>query len=162
METKRTVVGIGEVLVTDSPGEILVTYSLGSCIGIAIHDPATGTVGLAHFKLPSSIQDRERAAKEPGLFVDTGMAELLKLMAGRSGSAKGFVVKVAGGGKFLGGDPSDLWFGISPEGIGSIGMLVNAVITVIVTLLTPPPPPEVAELVEKVRTPRRGLPLRTH
>ncbi len=61
--------------------------------------------------------------------------------------------------KFLGGDPADLWFGISPEGIGTLGMLVNTAITVGVTLLTPPPPPEIAELVESVRTPRQALPL---
>ena len=56
--------------------------------------------------------------------------------------------------KFLGGDPANLWFGISPEGIGTLGMVVNASITIAVSLLTPPPPPEVVALVESVRTPR--------
>ena len=54
--------------------------------------------------------------------------------------------------KFLGVDP--WFFGISPEGIGSIGMVLNFATTLTVSRLTPPPPPEIQELVENVRTPR--------
>jgi cation/acetate symporter len=44
-------------------------------------------------------------------------------------------------------------FGISAQGIGSIGMLLNFVVTVAVSAVTPPPPPSIQELVESVRTP---------
>ncbi len=48
----------------------------------------------------------------------------------------------------------DQWFlGISPEGFGTIGMLVNVAVTVTVSLLTPPPPEHVRRLVESVRVP---------
>jgi cation/acetate symporter len=57
--------------------------------------------------------------------------------------------------KFLGGTKDQLWFGISPEGIGALGVLVNTAVTVGVTLLTPAPPAEVTELVESIRAPRR-------
>ncbi|MFW5721795.1 MAG: cation acetate symporter, partial [Desulfohalobiaceae bacterium] len=54
--------------------------------------------------------------------------------------------------KFLGVAP---WFlGISPEGIGTVGMLLNFVVTLGVSSVTPAPPPEIQELVESVRTPR--------
>ncbi|MDQ7836754.1 MAG: sodium:solute symporter family protein [Humidesulfovibrio sp.] len=54
--------------------------------------------------------------------------------------------------KFMGVAP---WFmGISPEGIGTVGMLINMVMTVIVSLSTAPPPVEIQELVENVRIPR--------
>jgi cation/acetate symporter len=43
--------------------------------------------------------------------------------------------------------------GISPEGIGAVGMLVNLVVTSIVSRLTPPPPPSVQELVDSIRQP---------
>jgi cation/acetate symporter len=43
---------------------------------------------------------------------------------------------------------------ISPEGIGVVGMLVNAVVTVLVTLATPKPPQEIRDMVENVRVPR--------
>ena len=45
-------------------------------------------------------------------------------------------------------------FGISPEGIGSVGMVLNLIVSVTVCLLTPPPPPNVQEMVERIRAPR--------
>jgi len=53
---------------------------------------------------------------------------------------------------FMGADP--WFFGISPQGIGSVGMVINFIVTVIVSLMTPPPPQEIQELVESVRIPR--------
>ncbi len=49
--------------------------------------------------------------------------------------------------------PDRWWFGISPEGIGSIGMLINFATTLIVSRLTPEPPKHVQELVDRVRLP---------
>lgn len=47
------------------------------------------------------------------------------------------------------------WFlGISPEGIGFVGMLLNFAVALSVSATTPPPPPEVQELVETIRIPR--------
>ena len=56
----------------------------------------------------------------------------------------------------LGGSglPEDYWFGISPEGIGTLGMLFNFIIAILVSRLTAPPPKEVQELTERIRTPR--------
>ena len=50
------------------------------------------------------------------------------------------------------------WFGmeqgISPQGIGTIGMLLNFAVTITISMMTPPPPQEVMDLVESVRVPR--------
>lgn len=46
------------------------------------------------------------------------------------------------------------WFGISPEGIGTIGMLLNTAVALTVSRFTPPPPPEIQQLVERIRIPR--------
>ncbi|HKK93938.1 MAG TPA: VC_2705 family sodium/solute symporter, partial [Longimicrobiales bacterium] len=46
------------------------------------------------------------------------------------------------------------WFGISPEGIGTIGMLINFAVAVTVSRFTPPPPRAVANMVEDIRVPR--------
>ncbi|MFK7933445.1 MAG: sodium:solute symporter family protein [Saprospiraceae bacterium] len=46
------------------------------------------------------------------------------------------------------------WFGISPEGFGTIAMVVNLVVAMVVSRLTPAPPQEVQELVENIRVPR--------
>lgn len=45
------------------------------------------------------------------------------------------------------------WFGISPEGIGTLGMLVNFGVAFTVDRFTPAPPPEVQDLVENIRVP---------
>ncbi|MGK7941098.1 MAG: sodium:solute symporter family protein [Crocosphaera sp.] len=45
------------------------------------------------------------------------------------------------------------FFGVSPEGIGTLGMVLNVIVTLVVSRLTPPPPPEVQELVENLRSP---------
>jgi cation/acetate symporter len=46
-------------------------------------------------------------------------------------------------------------FGISPEGIGTVGMLLNFAVTLVVSRLTPAPPREVQELVEEIRLPHK-------
>jgi cation/acetate symporter len=53
--------------------------------------------------------------------------------------------------KFAGMEP--WFFGVSPEGIGTLGMLINLVVTLVVSRLTPPPPAEIQLLVENLRTP---------
>ena len=62
--------------------------------------------------------------------------------------------------QFLGGTKDQYFFasdgsgGISPEGIGFVGMILNFAVTIIVSHLTPAPPKEVVELVEQVREPQ--------
>ncbi len=52
---------------------------------------------------------------------------------------------------------ADEWlFGISPEGIGTIGMLLNFTLAIVVSRFTPPPPEEVQRLVDEIRLPRRA------
>jgi len=46
------------------------------------------------------------------------------------------------------------WFGISPEGIGTLGMLINFAVALTVSRFTPPPPRAVANMVEDIRVPR--------
>ena len=49
---------------------------------------------------------------------------------------------------------TDYWFGISPEGIGLIGMLVNFAVANIISTLTPPPSQEIVQMVEQIRVPK--------
>ncbi|MCB9230359.1 MAG: cation acetate symporter [Bacteroidia bacterium] len=46
------------------------------------------------------------------------------------------------------------WLGISPAGIGTLGMILNFAVSLLVSRFTPPPPPEVQEMVEEIRIPR--------
>ena len=55
------------------------------------------------------------------------------------------------------GLPENFWWGISPEGIGTLGMILNFVIALIVSRFTTAPPKEVQELTERIRTPRGSV-----
>ena len=74
----------------------------------------------------------------------------------REGAVAGMIVGLVFTGgyiianKFFGMEP---WFGISAEGIGTVGMIINFVVTLSVTSITSPPPDRIQELVEGVRTP---------
>ena len=58
-------------------------------------------------------------------------------------------------GLFGGGNPNDWWFGISPEGIGTLGMLINLFTALVIMKFTPPPPNEVQKIVENIRIPEK-------
>ena len=49
--------------------------------------------------------------------------------------------------------PDNWLFGISPEGIGTVGMVLNFIVSIVVSTMTPPPPEEVQDLVEDIRVP---------
>ena len=55
------------------------------------------------------------------------------------------------------GLPENFWWGISPEGIGTLGMILNFIIALIVSRFTTAPPKEVQELTERIRTPRGSV-----
>lgn len=50
------------------------------------------------------------------------------------------------------------WLGISPEGIGTVGMMLNFAVALVVSRLTPPPPPQVQRMVDSIRIPRGAGP----
>lgn len=95
----RKIVGIGEYEATNTPGEALKTFALGSCVAIIFLDPNTHTVSLAHIALPDSGIDKKRAEDMPAYFADTGIPALLKRMAdlGSIPKGAGFIVKLVGG-----------------------------------------------------------------
>ena len=54
---------------------------------------------------------------------------------------------------FGGGSKEDWWFGISPEGFGTVAMLLNFIVSILISKFTPDPPEEVQEIVETIRIP---------
>ena len=60
---------------------------------------------------------------------------------------------------FGGGTSQEWWFGISPEGFGTVAMAVNFAVSLIIAFLSPKPPVEIQELVENIRIPSgAGIP----
>lgn len=94
---KTLVVGVADMTASNDPGAELVTYSLGSCLGISVYDPVAKAGGLLHVMLPSSAIDLDKAARSPFMFVDTGVPRLFRAVAGMGGEPRRFTIKVAGG-----------------------------------------------------------------
>ncbi len=95
------VVDIADYKVTDDPKAELITYSLGSCIGVAIWDPVARVGGLLHYMLPDSTVSRGKAENNPAMFADTGIPLLFRSAYKLGAEKKRLVVKVAGGSTLL-------------------------------------------------------------
>ncbi len=63
---------------------------------------------------------------------------------------------------FGGGTKSDWWFGISPEGFGTVAMILNFIVSLIVASLTSPPPETVQQIVEHIRIPKGAAEAQKH
>jgi chemotaxis protein CheD len=83
------------------PAATLVTYSLGSCIGIAIYDPAVKAGGLLHYMLPESNLDATKAKNNPFMFADSGIPLLFKETYKLGAKKQRMKVVVVGGAQIL-------------------------------------------------------------
>ncbi|ACV67961.1 CheD, stimulates methylation of MCP protein [Desulfohalobium retbaense DSM 5692] len=75
------VLGVGDMAVSRCPSDVLATYALGSCVGVALVDSYRCMAGLAHVALPDSRINPQKGQEQPGYFADTALEALLKEMA---------------------------------------------------------------------------------
>lgn len=73
----------------------LISYGLGSCIGIAIYDSVTKIGGLSHIMLPDSKQARSN--ENPAKFADTALPLMVNEMISMGASRSRLTAKIAGG-----------------------------------------------------------------
>ena len=71
------IVGVADCQTSNDAKATLVTFALGSCIGLGMFDPSAKVGGLLHILLPDSHLDLIKAAKNPSMFADTGVAALI-------------------------------------------------------------------------------------
>ncbi len=88
-------VGISDLKVCKAP-DVLVTYALGSCIGICMVDEATGIGGLSHIMLPDSTQSMS-GKDMPMRFADTAVPMLINQLVALGASRSRLKAKIAGG-----------------------------------------------------------------
>lgn len=101
MRNTSRVISIGDCQVSREPDVTLVTYALGSCIAVIIHDAVAGVGGLLHFMLPESNLDPAKAGRNPFLFADTGIPLLFRNAYQLGADKKRLVVTVAGGARMM-------------------------------------------------------------
>ena len=94
---RPVIIGMADVKVSDNPDDTLITYALGSCLGIIVHDPVAHVAGLLHVMLPSSQIDEVKAKAQPAMFVDTGVPLLFKECYRLGARKERMTVSVAGG-----------------------------------------------------------------
>ena len=95
------VVDISDMIVSTNREEVIVTYSLGSCVGVTLYDPVAGVGGMIHCMLPLSKINKERAQDTPCMFVDTGVMKLLQAVFDLGAERGRIIAKVAGAAKLL-------------------------------------------------------------
>ena len=95
------VVDIADFAVSNDPSATLITYSLGSCIGVSIWDPNVHVGGMLHYMLPESSLSPEKAKSSPAMFCDTGIPRMFRAAYELGAVKKRLVVKVAGGSLLL-------------------------------------------------------------
>lgn len=96
--SKLIVIGISDQNIAFPP-DTLVTYALGSCVGICLYDRAVRMVGLSHILLPESFS----LGTDINLykFADTAIIELIKSMERSGASRMRMTAKIAGGAKMF-------------------------------------------------------------
>ena len=90
-------VGVADMKISASRGDLIVTHALGSCLGVAVHDPVASVGGLLHVMLPLSTIDPAKADRNPFMFVDTGFPALLIECFKIGAQKQRMEIRVAGG-----------------------------------------------------------------
>lgn len=93
--SKTVTVGIADLNAVKSP-DVLVTYALGSCVGICLYDATAGVAGLSHIMLPSSTL-MTNLEHQPKKFADTAIVQLIKQMEALGAKKIMMKAKIAGG-----------------------------------------------------------------
>ena len=96
MNDKLTV-GIADMKMAQGSGE-LITYALGSCIGLCFYDPALKLGALLHIILPLNM---EAGRTHPLKYADSGIRETLRQMEAKGAARSRMIVKIAGGAKMF-------------------------------------------------------------
>jgi chemotaxis protein CheD len=94
---QQLVVDISDMKVSKDPQVELITYSLGSCIGVTVWDPDVRVGGMLHYMLSESRLAPSKAESKPAMFADTGIPLLFRAVYALGGVKRRLIVKVAGG-----------------------------------------------------------------
>lgn len=90
-------VTISDMKFSTKPEDVIITYSLGSCLGVTAYDPKLRIGGLVHCLLPHASAARKKARDKPFMFVNTGVAMMVRKLIDLGASKERLVFKAAGG-----------------------------------------------------------------
>lgn len=96
MDNKH-IVGIADMKIARAEG-ILITYALGSCVGVCLYDPITKLGGMVHIMLPEALSTGSQNVFK---YADTGIRETIRKMEVFGAKKERMVCKIAGGAKMF-------------------------------------------------------------
>ena len=105
---QKITVGIADMKIGKG-NDVIITYALGSCIGLCFHDPVLKLGALLHIMLPLNM---EPGRKNPLKYADSGIRETLRQMEMKGAQRSRITVKIAGGAKM---------FEVNGGSLGNIG-----------------------------------------
>jgi len=112
----KYLVGVADMKISTSQEDEIITYALGSCLGITIYDPVARIGAMMHVMLPSSTIDPIKAESNPCMFVDSGIKKLF-LDSYKSGAERGRLIVHAAGGACANGLEQDDYFQIGKRNV---------------------------------------------
>ena len=96
-EPNKITIGIADMKLARGQG-MLITYALGSCIGICLHDPLLKLGALIHIMLPLNMETNRTNTMK---YADTGLRETLRQMEAMGAKRARITAKIAGGAKMF-------------------------------------------------------------
>ena len=96
-EPNKITIGIADMKLARGQG-MLITYALGSCIGICLHDPVLKLGALIHIMLPVNMETNRTNTMK---YADTGLRETLRQMEAMGAKRTRITAKIAGGAKMF-------------------------------------------------------------
>ena len=95
--SESLVVGVADCALSTDASTTLITYALGSCIAVALHDPCARVAGLLHFMLPEPMGNAHHAGENPWMYATTGLPLLLAQAIELGATKRTMHVRLIGG-----------------------------------------------------------------
>ncbi len=128
---RQVAVGLADRALSTDVNSLLITFALGSCLGVSLWDPIAHVGGLLHLMLPESSTNPEKGVTQPFMFADTGVPRFFKEAYALGAEKARLVVCVAGGASL--GVPGESCFQIGQRNIATLrklfwknGVLIHA------------------------------------
>ncbi len=114
------IVDIAGMAVSPNPDDVLITYALGSCLGIVLYDPVIKVGGLAHVMLPDSSLENGSTDFNRLKYIDTGVPMLFKEMYRYNAQKHRIRNAIIGGAQIM---DQDKYFNIGERNIAALRKL---------------------------------------
>jgi chemotaxis protein CheD len=118
------IVGIGEYCVQRGEG-VLITYSLGSCVAIALYDPKTKIAGLAHILLSSGAANiNDKSCRLPFKYANIAIPAMVHAMVEQGAEKMNMIAKIAGGACLFESAMQDPIFSVGNQNVEAVKNLL--------------------------------------